>query len=58
MTSEDFELAEKIVDWMSDQEYDGKPILHAAVCCDHIGQTRFIKAVAKIISDRAEDTPQ
>ena len=44
-------LAEKIQRWISKQDYCGEELLHASVCCDHVGRMRFIGAIEKIIID-------
>lgn len=41
--------AEEIVDWLSNQKYEGENILHAAVCCDFAGRARFIKEIEDIL---------
>lgn len=51
MSTEDTELAEKIVTWMMNQKYQGQDILHAIVCCDFVSHSRFINEVAKIIEE-------
>jgi hypothetical protein len=43
------EIAREIVDWVADQKYGEQNILHAAVCCDHVGRTRFLKSIADLI---------
>lgn len=42
-------IADDIQKWLSDQKYQGEDILHSAVCCDHVGRMRFIKAIEQII---------
>lgn len=45
------ETAEIIQKWLSDQKYQGEDILHASVCCDFVGMTRFIKSLERIIEN-------
>ena len=42
-------IAEDLVSWMAKQVYGEEPLLHASVCCDHIGRSCFTKAVAERI---------
>jgi len=47
-------IATSIADWLSDQKYGNEPLLHAAVCCDFVGRSRFIKALKRIIDGKNE----
>jgi hypothetical protein len=51
------EKAEKIVNWMADQKYQGEELLHAIICCDYASKMHFIDAVAKQL-DACESTVQ
>lgn len=43
------ELAQKLHNWMSRQNYGDESILHPAVCCDFAGASRFVKKIEDII---------
>lgn len=45
------EVAEQLVNWLSDQKHGSEHILHPSVCVDFAGRTRFINAIARIIED-------
>lgn len=51
-------LAEKIVDWLSDQKYQGEEILHAIVCCDYASRHNLITSVARLIDAALSAAPQ
>jgi len=44
-------LSEYLYMWMSNEKYGQENILHAAVCCDFVGMSRFKKAIAELIFD-------
>jgi len=44
-------LAEKLYEWMAEQKYGNESLLHASVCCDFAGASRFKQKLANIISD-------
>lgn len=46
-----FDLAAKIQKWIAKQDYFGETLLHASVCCDHVGMIRFRKAIATQIAE-------
>jgi hypothetical protein len=39
-------LSEHLYNWLSTQKYGEEALLHAAVCCDFVGVTRFKNALA------------
>ena len=45
------EKAERLVTWLSDQTYQGEPLLHAVVCCDFVSRERFVAAVARQLAE-------
>lgn len=48
------DMAGRIVSWIASQKFQGQDILHAAVCCDFVGHTKFVQAIAKILRDGPE----
>ena len=42
-------FAEAAIDYLSGQNYQGEPILHAIVSCDYVSREHMITAVAKAI---------
>ncbi len=54
MTKTSRKIANDIVNWVGEQTYGNENILHAAVCCDHVGRSRFIKKIAEIIVSGSE----
>ena len=57
MTNKDIASAitEKVYSWMSKQKYGSEALLHAAVCCDFIGMTRFKKSMSEIIEEEIDN---
>ncbi len=45
------ETATAIVEWLSEQKFQGEPLMHAIVCCDYASQRHLIDAIERIIKD-------
>jgi hypothetical protein len=43
-------LTDRLYDWMAEQKYDQKALLHAAVCCDYAGMVHFKVALTNQIN--------
>jgi hypothetical protein len=43
--------AEAAIEYLSGKRFQGEPILHAIICCDHVSRQRMITAVAKAIDE-------
>ena len=57
-TKDTSNLAEYLYKWMRSQKYGTEDLLHAAVCCDFVGVSRFKKALAKQIDDYFNNVKQ
>lgn len=44
-------IAEKVLEYLSSQTYQGEPLLHAIVCCDFVSRKRLEQALAKIVGE-------
>jgi len=45
-------IAEAVLDYLSDQTYQGEPILHAIVCCDFVSRQHMIDALTRVIESK------
>lgn len=43
------EVAKAVLDYLSNQKYQGEEILHAVICCDFVSKQRMITALIPIV---------
>jgi hypothetical protein len=45
------QIAERVLDFLANQKYQGEEILHAVICCDWVSRQRMISSLTRVIQN-------